>query len=122
MTVDWASLKREVRAAVFDTFKVPVVYTGPGGTPGPVNVFVKLHGKLVVTGDIGSNGLTEVIEGINQVVFNVEELAAMVPPLVPAHRGKITFPPIYGGVEFTLDAQKPMDGPIDLMWSVARVS
>jgi hypothetical protein len=117
MVFDWATTKREARATVFDTFKVAVTYTGPG-SPGPVGVHVKLHGKLVTTGDIGANGLVEVIEGINQVVFNVEELAVI--GLVPFQNGIIQFPAIYGSVRFRLDAKKPMDGPIDLAWTVVQ--
>lgn len=124
MIFDWAATKRDARATVFDTFKVAVLYSGLGGVPGPVAVHVKLHGKLVTTGDIGANGLVEVIEGINQVVFNVEELAVggivPGPALNPVQGGTVQFPPIYGNVKFRLDAKKPMDGPIDLAWTVVQ--
>lgn len=117
MEFDFAELKRDSRRAVHDLFKVDATYTGPGGAT-PVPLHVRLHNKIVTTGDLQGNGYVEVLEGVDRIIFNIEELQST--GVNPVQNGILTFT-TYHNVQFYLNTKVPMDGPIDVIWYVKRV-
>ena len=98
----------------------PEDYTGPRLT-------VRYLSKLDTSGDLdGSYG--EVIDGIDRLVFSDENVAVVNEALQAAgeaplvlSRGAEVVIPSYKGLRFALDAQEPPDGPLETVWSVARL-
>lgn len=94
-------------------------YTGPG-------LAVRYHNKIDRNGDLDGD-YAEIIDGIDRLVFNDENLAAVSAaledngeaPLVLARAAVVTIPE-YKGLRFTLDSQEPPDGPLEVIWVVAR--
>jgi hypothetical protein len=87
----------------------------------------RYHTKLARNGDLDGT-YAEVIEGIERLVFsdeNVAEVSAALvangePPLVLNRTGRVTIDAVKGAV-FSLDSEEPADGPIETIWTVARV-
>lgn len=94
-------------------------YTGPGLT-------VRYHNKIDRSGDLDGD-YSEIIDGIDRLVFNDENIAAVSAaleangeaPLSLARAAVVTIPD-YKGLRFTLDSQQPPDGPLEVVWVVAR--
>lgn len=95
-------------------------YTGAG-------LVVRYHNKLDRNGDLDGN-YAEVIEGIDRLVFsdeNVAEVSAALvlnaqPPLV-IERNAIVKIRAIKGASFSLDTREPADGPLETIWTVARL-
>lgn len=129
-----ADIKAKARRAIHGKLAVPASltddshpsglifaedYTGPG-------LLVRYHNKIDRNGDLDGD-YAEVIDGIDRLVFNDENLAAVSaaleengePPLSLARAAVVTIAE-YKGLRFTLDSQEPPDGPLEVIWVVAR--
>lgn len=116
MTFDFAAAKLRTRQIVHKTLAVSALYSDDAGiTNTPITV--RWHNKLSVHGDLEREGYAQIIEGIDRLIFNSDELAAI--PLTLARGGVVTIPQ-YQGAQFQLDTSAPTDGPLDLIWNVAR--
>lgn len=113
----FAQIKYDARRAVHDALKVDAVYTGPDGITS-VTLGVRWHNKINRHGDIEAQGYAEIIEGIDRIIFDLEELAAKSVTL--RREGTVTMPEIMGGATFSLDAQEPDAGPMLRIWLVTR--
>jgi hypothetical protein len=115
--VSFLDIKAMTRRQVHATFAVPCVLTTGDGS---FSVTARLHGKQMVGGDIESQGYSVTIEGVFRVVFNREELIALL--LKPVRGDQVVFPDYIGpgqDMAVELDARDEYDGPIDEKWSVA---
>jgi len=94
-------------------------YTGPGLT-------VRYHTKIAQTGDL-EGSYAEVLDGIDRLVFHVENVAAASEALVEngelpislLRNAQIIIPEY--SLVFRLDSLEPPDGPGEIIWNVARV-
>lgn len=86
---------------------------------GPVDITVRWHNKIIKAETI--NDSSEIISGVERLVFNEEELAAMDPPLT-LRRGGIVTIPRYDHMRFELEFEEPNDGPVTTSWSVSSLT
>lgn len=87
---------------------------------------MRYHNKIDRNGDLDGD-YAEIIDGIDRLVFNDENLAEVSAALVEAgeaplslQRAAVVTIPEYKGLRFTLDSQEPPDGPLEVIWVVAR--
>lgn len=116
--MSFLDIKAQTRRTVHATFAVPCVLTTGDGS---FDVTARLHGKVMVGGDIESQGYSVTLEGVFHVVFNREELSVL--GLRPIRSDRVTFHDYIGpgqDVAVELDARDEYDGPIDEKWSVAQ--
>jgi hypothetical protein len=121
MGFDFADLKQFSRQQLHDTLAVAALYSHPT-LADPVDVGVRWHDRIIQFGDLQHGGMSnegyaEVIEGIDQLVFDRGELVTKALVLV---RGGIVEIPQYE-LKFALDTRKPIDGPVNEAWQVTRV-
>lgn len=119
--MSFLDLKTKARRSVHNAFAVPCILTnGDGSFP----TVARLHTRMQLGGDIASEGYASIIEGVNRVVFNREQLAALDGGLgvVPARGDQVVFTNyIATGMDLALelDARDTYEGPIDERWAVA---
>jgi hypothetical protein len=119
MPFDFAALKAQARRAVHDTLAVDAVYED-AHLPEPVGLRVRWHNKISRFGDIENIGYSEIIEGINRVIFDREELNEK--GIMLRRGGRVTLTaPQYEGAVLVLDSQEPHSGPINLTWLVSAL-
>lgn len=116
--MSFVDLKARSRRSVHAIFAVPCTLANGEGS---FALTARLHGRMVVGGDLESQGYAMTLEGVFRVVFNREELATA--GVSPRRGDKVTFVNYVGpgqdmGVE--LDARDEYDGPINEKWSVAH--
>lgn len=112
-----AEIKARARKAVHTAFSVPAEHRSYGETT-PNTLNVRWHNKLVLQGNGTSDGYAETIEGIDRLVFDIEELAAK--GLTLERGDTVTMGPLYQGVVLVLEEKEPMTGPVEQKWWVAR--
>ena len=79
---------------------------------------VRWHNKLVPQGNGTSDGYASTIEGIDRLVFNLDELAEKG---IALERGDtVTMGPLYQNVVLVLEEMEPATGPVEQKWWVAR--
>lgn len=86
---------------------------------GPVDITVRWHNKIIAADTINSE--SEIISGVERLVFNEEELAAMDPPLTLRRGGIVTIAK-YDNMTFELGFEEPNDGPVTTAWSVSALT
>lgn len=90
----------------------------------PVAITVRWHNKLSRAGALEGGYGVEIIEGIDRLVFNEPELTSKEPPLTLIEGGTVAIPSLAAlagsPVSFTLEAEEPGDGPINIYWTVSR--
>ena len=117
--VDFAALKAQARQTVHNTMKVAAEYTH-AAYPGVVTVLqVRWHNKIARVGDLVEIGYSEIVEGINRVIFNVPELNEKSIVLQRGGQLKLTGPHFFDAV-LILESMEPMVGPIEQIWLVAH--
>lgn len=118
MPFDFAALKAQVRQVVHDTMAGPAEYSHPN-YPGVVELRVRWHNKIARGGDLLDSGYSEVIEGIDRVIFNEPEL---VQKSVTLRRGGLLrlLSPHMRGAVLILDSLEPRVGPIETIWLIAH--
>jgi hypothetical protein len=69
----WAEIRRRARRTVHSTFVLPAVYTSADGlTSTPC--MARKHNEKKVFGDLDREGFAQVIEDVNQVIFDSIEV------------------------------------------------
>lgn len=129
-----ADIKAKARRSIHGRAAVPALLVDPAHPAGLLlgeeyagpGFRVRYHNKIDRSGDLDGD-YSEIIDGIDRLVFNDENIAAVSaalvengqPPLV-LQRGAVVTIPEYKGLRFTLDSQQPPDGPLEVVWVVAR--
>lgn len=115
---DFAALKAQVRQTVHDTMSTTGLYTHESEPGVETELSVRWHNKIARMGDLLEAGYSEVVEGINRLVFNVPELTEKA--VILRRGGRVTLTnPHYGGAVLVLDTMEPMVGPIEQIWLIA---
>lgn len=116
MAFDITEAKARARRKLHKLASAPATYLDE--TLGaPVNITVRWHNKIIPAETI--NGESEIISGIERLIFNEEELALL--DITPV-RGAVVTIPKYDDMEFELGFEEPNDGPITTAWSVTAIS
>lgn len=125
---DFVQAKAKARRAVHAAFAVPAFYLDDS-INAPVELRCRWHNKLQIPmGDLDGEGFSQIIEGIDQIVFqrevNDEETLEVVRDVdgnqVTLKRGgRLTFPSLLN-VSFQLNFMKPDTGPVEEVWAVTR--
>lgn len=118
MAFDITDAKTKARRRVHKLAAAPALYVDET-LDAPVDITVRWHNKIIPAESI--NGESEIISGIERLIFNEEELAALDPPVVPM-RGAIVTIPKYDDMQFELGFEEPNDGPVTTAWSVTAIS
>lgn len=112
-----AEIKARARKAVHTAFSVSASHKAYGADT-PTAVTVRWHNKLVLQGNGTSDGYASTIEGIDRLVFDIDELAEKG---ITLERGDtITMGPLYQNVVLVLEEKEPVTGPVEQKWWVAR--
>jgi hypothetical protein len=112
-----AEIKARARKAVHAAFSVSASHRAYGSDV-VTAVQVRWHNKLVLQGNGTSDGYASVIEGIDRMVFDLDELAGKG---IALDRGDtITMGQEYHNAVLVLEEMEPMTGPVEQKWWVAR--
>jgi hypothetical protein len=115
--------KRQARAALHDAMSASASYTPPGvgaeAVPSPeqieagLSLKVRWHNRMRISGERNADDVA-ILEGVNRLVFNVENLEEL--GLTLEARGILE---IAGySKSFRLDYQEESDGPLNIYWTV----
>lgn len=122
--MSFLDLKAATRRQVHDAFAVPCTYVNSDGR---FTTTARLHGRMVLGGDLNGEGFSTIIEGVFRVVFNRELLAALNggAGVRPVRGDRVFFTDYFGpgldaGVE--LDYKDALEGPVDEKWSIAAIN
>ena len=118
MAFDITEAKLKARRAVHKLASAPATYEDDT-LDAPVAITVRWHNKIIPSDTI--NDTSEIITGIERLVFNEEELAAMEPPLTLLRGGIVTITK-YDNMQFELSFEEPNDGPVTTAWSVSSIT
>lgn len=79
---------------------------------------VRWHDRFVkAVGDVPGGGWAEVLENIDQIIFNEEELTAL--SITPVRGDTITLTD-YANFVLVLDTKMQRNGPVTIGWNVTR--
>ena len=121
-----ADLKRDARQAKFGLLGEPVFYTDrenliarPTAEEREAGLALtcRWHNKNRLLGELDNDSVA-IMEGVERLVFDAAELAALDLKLVRG--GEVVFPDL--DLEFRLDQPERSDGPVNVYWSVTRES
>ena len=115
MGFDFGLAKRQLKRTVHDTLSVTATLRSVAG--GAVNaVQVRYHEKLVRTGsaDAFDGTVSEIIEGVDRLIFDADDLAAR---SIVLRRGDVVLIPSLS-LGFQLDTVLPPMGPVITGWQV----
>lgn len=115
MAFDFASVKTRARQVVHDTLGVPAFYKQNAASD-PLDLTVRWFEKRVRQGVISGEG-AEIMEGVDQVLFNIPQLLERGAILA---RGATVVIPAYS-LTLSLDYELPRDGPVEVIWAVVRI-
>lgn len=114
--MSFTQIVAQARRVVRKTFGESARYEHPSAVGG-VDLSVKWSGRLALQGNIGDDGYSDVITGVNRVFFNVEELNEK--SLVLQKGGRLTLTDTLNqGTVLILDSMEPHKGPINEIWNV----
>lgn len=119
-----SEIKTQAREELHGAMAEPASYSFDGGDEYPtpeqteagLSLTVRWHNKMKITGERDSSDVG-ILEGINRLVFNTDELAAL--GLTLTRLGVLTIPGY--GKSFRLDAHEEPDGPLNDYWSVVEL-
>lgn len=112
-----AEIKANARRALHGALSVSATLRPYGGTP-DMTVSVRWHSKTMLYGADASDGYAQTIEGLDSIIFNVEELDQLG---VALQRGDlIIMPAAYQGARLVLEEMEPVRGPVEQKWRVAQ--
>lgn len=98
---DWLRQKQEAKLAVHRQFAISATYTPPGVGASPVSVQVRHHTRIAQFGDLDREGFAQVVEDVNQIVFQLCQVS-------PEKRGVVEFE---DGRRYRIDTVQPsLDG------------
>ncbi|QEG09433.1 hypothetical protein CPT_Saba_060 [Proteus phage Saba] len=114
----WAENKRRMRKAVHSAFRLSAVLVV--GDNDPVEIGVRYHNKIALMGDIMESGYSEIIDGVDRLIFDREELREKG---ITLYRGNIIklVDAEMKPITLSLEAEEPYNGPIDSKWMVKRL-
>jgi hypothetical protein len=110
---DFAQARGLARRTVHDTMRVAGSYVAPGGSS-PVELYVRWHHKMGLSGDIDNAGYAQMMVGVEVLIFDKDELTEKGVTL--QFGGEVS---LAGGVVLSLGAKHPDDGPVKEVWSVS---
>lgn len=116
MSFDFAELKAQTRQALHDAMAVSALYLDDDLVM-PAELTVRWHNKIDRFGDIENVGYSELVEGINRVIFNIPQLTELGIALQAGGELTITAPGFDDAV-LVLTAKEPKVGPIEEIWLV----
>ena len=116
MAFDITEAKIKARRRVHKLAAAPALYEDET-LADPVAITVRWHNKIIPAETI--NGESEIISGIERLLFNEEELALL--DIVPIRGATVTIPK-YDNMKFELGFEEPNDGPVTTAWSVTAIS
>lgn len=129
MPFDFATAKALARRTVHKTFGVQAFYQDDSMDL-PVELRARWHNKSTqLLGELDNQGYSQIIEGIDRIIFNVEliddtqEYSVFTQdgqPITLQRAGEITFPMLLDGATFILENKIPADGPTEERWMVSR--
>src|SRR5437868_111093 len=110
-----SELKASSRQALHSAMAEPasysfggITYPTPEQTEAGLSLTVRWHNKMKIQGERDSSDFG-ILEGINRLVFNTDELAAL--GLTLKRNGEVAIPGY--GKSFSLDAHEEPDGPLN---------
>lgn len=116
MAFDFTSALSGMRKIVHSTMGHAATYSY--GVQAAQAVKVRWHDKQVLQGNLGDAGYSEVVEGIDRLIFNKTELVAN--SVVLKKGGKVTLGPQWNNAVLNLEVLEPSHGPEDVIWKVSR--
>ena len=127
MSFDFANAKKIARRAVHSVFGVRAFYY-TDDSANAIETRARWHNKHIVNvGDLAGDGYSQIIEGIDRIVFLREDyedgsfvLDSKGQPLTLERGGLVEFPDSLPNAQFVLDHKEPDDGPIEETWNVTR--
>lgn len=133
--MSFADIKLKQRRAIHGRLAVSVSYIDDAHPTGLIfpedytglGLTARFHNKLAQAGDLDGD-YAHIIDGIERLVFldeNVEAVSELLvangeEPLVLARGARVTIS-AYKGLTLELDSLEPPDGPLETVWTVARL-
>lgn len=120
MVFDLAAAKYAARRVVHDTMSLEVEYYNDKKMPAPVLLRVRYHNKQQLIGDLQNDGYPMTIDGIDRVIFDVEELLAkgvVVERGVKVRVLSTLYPP---DTILLVETKEKSEGPIEEIWRVVK--
>lgn len=118
-----AAIKYAARRAVHSALSVSALYRDEF-TILPIPLKVRWHMKQQLVGQLDSGGYAETIEGIERIIFDMEELTAKGVELMRTGIVELTdleyLQPDGNKPTFELEVQELDTGPIERIWKVTR--
>jgi hypothetical protein len=118
-----SEIKAQARQALHGAMGEPVSYSFGGVTyptdeqiAAGLSLTARWHNKMRIQGERDSSDVG-ILEGINRLVFNTDNLAAL--GLTLERLGEVTVPGY--GKSFRLDQHEEPDGPFNDYWSVIEL-
>jgi hypothetical protein len=118
-----SEIKAQARAALHGAMAESASYSFNGETfptdeqiAAGLSLTVRWHNKMKIQGERDSSDVG-VLEGINRLVFNIDNLAEL--GLTMQRLGTVTIPGY--GKSFRLDYHEEPDGPLNDYWSVVEL-
>lgn len=109
-------MKARARRMLHKSMSAPALYyADPQSDPDvrPIDVTVRWHNRIAREGGEFDN--TEIITGIDKLIFLEEELSAK--GITLSRLDEILIPD-YDQMRFSLDIEEPNDGPVTTTWTV----
>lgn len=120
MPYDAAAAKTRVRRQLHTTFGLAAQYRSQGSGD-PVDLRVRWHSRVTPRGDHGDlleQGYPDVIESVDQVIFDRAELETA--GVTPARNDTVTITATeFGTTVLRLENHLPSLGPIEEIWRVS---
>lgn len=116
MGFDFAAAKATSRQIVHDYLAVEAVYEDYEIEPETITV--RWHNKLARAGALEGGFDVEVLTGVDRLVFNRPEITSK--QIVLRHGGYVRIPQY--GIRYSLEAEEPADGPVNIYWSVSVIT
>jgi hypothetical protein len=113
MASRFAETLAKARQVVHDHLSFAAVYQ-ENDAADPVELSVRRHSKIALSGDLDGQGYTEILEGVNRLVFNKPELAEKSVTLVEGGVIKVTS----SGERFVLCVKEKVRGVVEESWQV----
>lgn len=121
--MSFAAIKAAARRAVHAALSVQALYSDDY-TIIPIPLRVRWHMKQQLVGQLDSGGYAEMIEGIERIVFDVQELTAKGVDLMRTGTIELTDlayqHPDGSRPTFELEVQELDTGPVERIWKVTR--
>lgn len=113
-----AEIKAKARKAVHAAFSYAATYQDDT-LDAAVDVDVRWHNRLVMTGDYDSSGYANIIDGIERIIFDRDQLGTL--GVTPVRGGKVTLTEAgMNGTVLILDSKEKKVGPLEEKWVVVR--